>query len=439
MAIQLRRGAYGDFDQTKLVPGEAAVVLEDDPNTADGKAFYVKFPDGAKHMATFEDMDDIADNLNSTFQEQVGGAVSSAQAFITSASTAETGRQTAETAREDAEDGRVAAELTREAREEQRQTDEASRQTAETARDTAESSRASAERARVVAENSRVTAENGRVQEEARRTAAFAEMELRSKGWLRHYCTEGEYNADTGVPTISNPNGATIYFVPKAGAPGENIWAEWILDDEDEDNPRWEPLGSVESNIDPVTAAQIDDIVAGTTKTGSEVTTLTGLSYFFTSIKTAFMNLFAPKSHTHNASDITAGQLAAALIANGTITAEMLADNAVTEGKIFNGAITQSKIADDAVSADKIADGAVVTSAIADNAVTFDKLSQELRDSQSRVSIDGTIDNNGHKLLSIITVDADGRIYRLALRENIGEYMYRENASSGWQTLRKIY
>ena len=41
MAIQNRRGIYSDFDPTKMVEGEFAVVQSGDPNTSDGKAVYI--------------------------------------------------------------------------------------------------------------------------------------------------------------------------------------------------------------------------------------------------------------------------------------------------------------------------------------------------------------------------------------------------------------
>nr|DAH14475.1 MAG TPA: hypothetical protein [Caudoviricetes sp.] len=57
MAIQSRRGAYGDFDPSKMLPGEWASVLKDDPNAQDGKAVYMCFSAGnVKRMATYEDM-----------------------------------------------------------------------------------------------------------------------------------------------------------------------------------------------------------------------------------------------------------------------------------------------------------------------------------------------------------------------------------------------
>ena len=59
MAIQSRRGAYGDFDPNKMLPGEWASVLKDDPKAQDGKSVYMCFAAGdVKRMATYEDMKD---------------------------------------------------------------------------------------------------------------------------------------------------------------------------------------------------------------------------------------------------------------------------------------------------------------------------------------------------------------------------------------------
>ena len=72
MAIQNRRGPYGKLSTNKLLPGEYAIVLQDDPFCGDGKAVYICFQAGnTKRMATYEDMkenilnatQEIIDNL----------------------------------------------------------------------------------------------------------------------------------------------------------------------------------------------------------------------------------------------------------------------------------------------------------------------------------------------------------------------------------------
>lgn len=70
MAIQLRRGDYDDFDPTKLMPGEFAVVTEDDPDGTDGCAIYMCFGTGiVKRFISAEDLSDILDALTLTWND----------------------------------------------------------------------------------------------------------------------------------------------------------------------------------------------------------------------------------------------------------------------------------------------------------------------------------------------------------------------------------
>lgn len=71
MAIQHRRGNYADFDPTKMVAGEPAVVLGGDPTSSDGKAAYIAFgPGSVKKLATAEDMrDEIYNQTQNIIQE----------------------------------------------------------------------------------------------------------------------------------------------------------------------------------------------------------------------------------------------------------------------------------------------------------------------------------------------------------------------------------
>ena len=63
MAVQTRRGPYEKLDTTKLLPGEYAIVLQDDPFCADGKSVYICFKAGdTKRMATYEDMKENIEN-----------------------------------------------------------------------------------------------------------------------------------------------------------------------------------------------------------------------------------------------------------------------------------------------------------------------------------------------------------------------------------------
>ena len=122
MAIQIRRGAYGDFDPAQMVAGELAVVLSGDPSTSDGKAVYVCTAAGAvRRIATFEDMvaylanaeeqvvSDLTDLVNAAIddaEEATGAANDAAEAATASAGLADTATDGANNA---AADARLAA------------------------------------------------------------------------------------------------------------------------------------------------------------------------------------------------------------------------------------------------------------------------------------------------------------------------------------------
>ena len=205
---------------------------------------------------------------------------------------AEDNREVSEELRDSAEDARYQAETDRQSAEASRVTAEQSRGAAESGRAEAEQSRDASEQSRAAAEASRVSAESGRADAESLRETKFAEMELRSKGWLRHYCIAGEYDATTGKPTVSDPDGATIYFVPDPDATDGNGWVEWILDDSG-DTAAWERLGTSETAIDYITVDEIDGVANDEAKTGGGLLNLTGLTALWAKIK----GLFAPKNH----------------------------------------------------------------------------------------------------------------------------------------------
>lgn len=57
-----------------------------------------------------------------------------------------------------------------------------------------------------------------------------------------HICAQGEYNAETGVPTIQNPDTSTFYLVP--GGEGSNLFIEWAYV-----NSAWERFGSADVDL----------------------------------------------------------------------------------------------------------------------------------------------------------------------------------------------
>lgn len=119
MAIQLRRGAYSDFDPDKMLPGELAVVTSGDPGADDGRSVYACFVAGdVKRMATYEDMEENIDQATQDIQEafsaqltqkisQADTAISQAQ---TATSAANTAAQEANEAKQEALDAAEAAE-----------------------------------------------------------------------------------------------------------------------------------------------------------------------------------------------------------------------------------------------------------------------------------------------------------------------------------------
>lgn len=65
-----------------------------------------------------------------------------------------------------------------------------------------------------------------------------------------HICAQGEYDSETGIPTIQNPDTQTFYLVP--GGEGSNLFIEWAYV-----NNAWERFGSADVEI-PVQDVQVD-------------------------------------------------------------------------------------------------------------------------------------------------------------------------------------
>lgn len=70
--IQLRRGAYADFDPQKMKPGEIAVITSGDPLATDGKAIYMAFAAGqVKRLSTTDDIYDVIYNQTEEIAQQI--------------------------------------------------------------------------------------------------------------------------------------------------------------------------------------------------------------------------------------------------------------------------------------------------------------------------------------------------------------------------------
>ncbi|MCI6467442.1 MAG: hypothetical protein MSA90_18510 [Faecalicatena sp.] len=79
MAIQNRRGPFQKLDTSKLLPGEWAIVLQDDPCCKDGKAAYLCFKAGdTKRISTYEDMVESIENATEDIQAVLTAAIQEA-------------------------------------------------------------------------------------------------------------------------------------------------------------------------------------------------------------------------------------------------------------------------------------------------------------------------------------------------------------------------
>lgn len=214
---------------------------------------------------------------------------------------AEDDRVSAESARASAETARSNAEATRVSQEQSRVSTESSRVVAETDRVEAEQQRAQAESARVTAENARASAESTRASDQAKNNADQALNNQKVAELAPYICTTGEYDPDTLMPTIEGvPN--RIYFVPNSQGPG-NVYVEWMVI-----NNAWEMMGVSQVSITSITTDDIDSVIDDESPQGESILNLTGLSYLWTKLKTAF----AAALHNHSASEITSGTMAAA-------------------------------------------------------------------------------------------------------------------------------
>lgn len=69
-----------------------------------------------------------------------------------------------------------------------------------------------------------------------------------------HICTSEEYDAETGMPTIQNPDEKTFYLVP--GGEGNNMFVEWAYVDN-----AWERFGSADVKLEVATIEETQAII----------------------------------------------------------------------------------------------------------------------------------------------------------------------------------
>lgn len=82
-------------------------------------------------------------------------------------------------------------------------------------------------------------------------TVAEMQQAIANVNTMKIYiCAQGEYNAETGVPTVQNPDTQTFYLVP--GGEGSNLFIEWVYV-----NSAWERFGSADVEV-PVQDVQVN-------------------------------------------------------------------------------------------------------------------------------------------------------------------------------------
>lgn len=202
----------------------------------------------------------------------------------------------------------------------QRQTDY---EQAEAARDAAQDANDAKQ-----AENDSAQAKNDAAQ--AKNNADQAANNQAAQGLVAVILASGEYDPETLEPTVSGAVGK-MYLVPMpqaqavaaalpvaftleetgdgtyaatraASAEDGDVYVEWLWI-----NSAWERIGLSTATIDPITTDQVDAVCSDAAPQGKQVLNLTGLSYLWAKLKSAFAAL----SHTHAAGDVTSGTLAA--------------------------------------------------------------------------------------------------------------------------------
>lgn len=287
-----------------------------------------------------ENYDDQLSELYSEYVAKLGGMDDLYQAEEAERQSA---YQSAESARESAfSQAQQQRQGDYETAETQRQTDY---EQAEAARDAAQSENDSAQQANDEAQDANDAAQ-------AKNNADQAANNSAAQGLVAVILSAGEYDPDTLEPTVSGEVGK-MYLVPMpqaqavaaalpvaftleetgdgtyaatraASAEDGDVYVEWLWI-----NSAWERIGLSTATIDPITTDQVDAVAAGSAPQGKQVLNLTGLSYLWAKLKSAFAALShthttaqvsgldsalagkAASSHTHAASDVTSGTLAA--------------------------------------------------------------------------------------------------------------------------------
>lgn len=229
---------------------------------------------------------------------------------------AEAARASSEKSRASAEAARASAEGARASAEKARADEEGERAAAERARAAEETKRSDAEKARASAEGTRVSAEAKRDEAERRRKAAQdrndanqAANDAAVRKLSPVVLEKGQYDPETLAPTV--PGEANrMYFVPmtapaayafdlseaqRRAVESGNLYMEWMWI-----ASKWECVGQSVMEAKPIQTGEIDRVASGQSPSGDSVLSLTGLSYLWAKLKSAF----ASAVHRHRAADV---------------------------------------------------------------------------------------------------------------------------------------
>ena len=86
-----------------------------------------------------------------------------------------------------------------------------------------------------------------------------------------HICSASEYNAETRVPTIANPNDKTFYLVPTEDGTSPDLFTEWVYV-----NGAWEMFGSAKIDLSGY-AEKTDTVLKTTLSRGRKSNTTVGI------------------------------------------------------------------------------------------------------------------------------------------------------------------
>lgn len=200
-----------------------------------------------------------------------------------------------------AESERVKNEEARKKNEDYRVSNEGKRAAAEEDRRVQELSRRSSESQRMENENQRKNNEKNREESELDRQVTWADIlsiwetirdAATAGGAMTYICQDGEYDPETGKPTIEGTTGVLYYVPDPESEDDDNVLLEWMWI-----NDRWEKLGSTARKLSTITPEQIDSVMSdGNPTSDDDVLSLTGVSNWWAKLKKWASDTFFPIS-----------------------------------------------------------------------------------------------------------------------------------------------